>query len=112
MERARKWVMIPAESESNGEPHVQIEKGISAADLIDALKLANSGFVNNSGVLLDIKKKKPIIGSSLFSCLTQKSKAKYYNKFLEMKAQLSRTKNASKCNKRKKSVSDWSEDEE
>ena len=91
MERARKWVMIPADTEKTSAPIVECEKqenksdGITANEINIIIKLAKAGLVDENGRLID-KKGSLISDSSLFDCLTKKNKAKHYNRYLELKA--------------------------
>lgn len=116
MEHARKWVMIPAESEKSEKSEKSrvsspSQSGLSEHDLLTVIKLTKHGLISDNGTLLD-SKKKPIVGLNIYQCLTQKAKAKHYHKFLEAKAKLNVRKKEKQSNKRKKTTSlEWSDDE-
>ena len=84
MDNARKWVMIPAESENS-----DIKESITNDDLHLVIRLALKAKLTDNGELIDTKGK-VIIGSNVYDCLVNKSSAKHYNKFLELKASLSK----------------------
>ena len=97
--------MVPANEETEQDSSVNI----SEQDILTVIQLAKNGLISADGILLD-SRKKPISGCKIYSCLLLKSRAKNYNKYLEIKASLN--KKPGKSNKRKKSDSEWSDDED
>lgn len=105
MERARKWVMIPAESDS-----VDSQPSITEKDILSLIRLVKDGLVSNDGTLLD-SKKNPISGCNIYQCLTLKSNAKQYHKFLEAKAKVPAKEIKTNKRKKRKELLEWSDDE-
>ena len=110
MDNARKWVMIPAESENSSTID-----SVTNDDIILLIKLVQKGVVNEKGEIAD-SNGKLIIGSSVFDFLTKKSSAKHYNKFLELKANLTgkslKPAKKQKNDKREKRKWEWSDDDD